>query len=284
MLLIYKQIDFIQDYRASTNFMAFFYSMILMLRFFKGFRGQPRIAIMGLVMIDATTDMVHFLIIFILIYLNYAVGGWALFGPYVKEWSTLMRAMGSTLRMLWGRIDFQALFDEHPFYATVWFWSFIILVIFVILNLLTALIYDHYVNVLNTQNYRGAMTIWAQVYELFADKLVFKSVKERSQIHGGLKTVYLSEVHDKCRRYVEEMDARENGEYRDMYSSNPEWAVRRNSTQAQPDADSFAHSRIERDFLVEDCDLEEMQADYLLNKCSKSYISDQQHLNPETYL
>ena len=51
--------------------MMFWYTMVIVLRFFKGFRGQPRIAIMGLVMLDAATDMVHFLIIFLLIYVNY---------------------------------------------------------------------------------------------------------------------------------------------------------------------------------------------------------------------
>lgn len=66
--------------------LGFFYSMLIILRFFKGFRGQPRIAIMGLSLVNASYDMLHFLIVFFLVYVNYSLGGWIMRGSAGGKW------------------------------------------------------------------------------------------------------------------------------------------------------------------------------------------------------
>jgi hypothetical protein len=49
--------------------------------------------------ISPQMDMSHFLLVFILLYLNYALGGWILFGPHMEEWNTYTKSMSTTLQV-----------------------------------------------------------------------------------------------------------------------------------------------------------------------------------------
>jgi hypothetical protein len=55
---------------------------------------------------------------------------------------------------MFGTFDYQEMVDVSPIAATIWFWSFIIINVFVILNLLTALVYDHYTSMQQKVNFR----------------------------------------------------------------------------------------------------------------------------------
>ena len=98
-LRIFTKLDLINESRGKVQLLGFLYSIIIIFRFFKGFRGQPRIAIIALSMIQSAMDMAHFLVVFILIFANYSIGGWILFGPRLEQWNTLLKAMGRTSRV-----------------------------------------------------------------------------------------------------------------------------------------------------------------------------------------
>ncbi len=154
-LTILENLKEIKSDREAIQLLGFVYSMIIILRFFKGFRGQPRIAIMALSLIKSGIDMLHFMLVFSLIYLNYSVGGWILFGTQLEEWNSLLKAMGVTLKILFGDFDYHRIYAIQPFIATLWFFSYIVLTCFVVLNLLTGLVYDKYMNVQHSTNFRG---------------------------------------------------------------------------------------------------------------------------------
>ncbi|CAD7929167.1 unnamed protein product [Amoebophrya sp. A25] len=124
--------------------LLFWYTLILMLRFFKQFQGQPRLALLSLTLYNSMHDMVHYLIVFFTVFFNYALGGHALFGALLEEWSTMSKSINTSFLAILGEFDFNQMFELSPITATLWFWSFMILMTFILLNLLIAMIFDQY--------------------------------------------------------------------------------------------------------------------------------------------
>lgn len=78
-------------------FFLFWYTLILMLRFFKAFQGQPRLSQIGNTLLSASFDVFHFLVIFSVVFINFALGGHIVFGSLDKNFSTLPRAVNVCL-------------------------------------------------------------------------------------------------------------------------------------------------------------------------------------------
>eukprot|EP00391_Amoebophrya_sp_Ameob2_P011104 CAMPEP_0178999092 /NCGR_PEP_ID=MMETSP0795-20121207/9863_1 /TAXON_ID=88552 /ORGANISM="Amoebophrya sp., Strain Ameob2" /LENGTH=1155 /DNA_ID=CAMNT_0020691817 /DNA_START=345 /DNA_END=3812 /DNA_ORIENTATION=+ len=124
--------------------LLFWYTLILMMRFFKAFQGQPRLSMLSSTLLACFYDMVHYLMIFFVVFVSYALGGHALFGSLLEDWSTVNKAVNTSFLALMGEFDFNEMFELSPVTATLWFWSFMIVMTFILLNLLIALIFDHY--------------------------------------------------------------------------------------------------------------------------------------------
>merc|ERR1719428_2199384 len=95
----------------------FWFAMVLMLRFFKSFQGQPRLAEMNNTLKGAFQDIIHFLIIFLLMFLSFALGGYILFGNMLHEWSSLLRSINVSFQALMGRADFDRMYEIAPISA-----------------------------------------------------------------------------------------------------------------------------------------------------------------------
>lgn len=141
---IIDKIDMMAEQKGYQQLAIFIYAVILMLRFFKSFQGQPRLAQISKTMFTWLWDIVHWLIIFVVIFLNFAIGGHILFGSMLKEWSTIWYAINTSFKALMGDFDFSWMYDVWPITATIWFWAFMIITVFILLNLLLWIIFDHY--------------------------------------------------------------------------------------------------------------------------------------------
>jgi hypothetical protein len=160
----------------------FWYSLIIMLRFFKAFTGQPRIAVISHTLKLATMDLVHFAIIFLVIFANFTLGGYILFGEQLHEWSELGRAVHSTFEMTLGNFAYARLHSVASVSAAIWFWVYVVLVLFVLINVLIAIIMDHYLMVKSRIGEVG-VGIWSQVVGMIQD------FKWAHSYEGSKKTV-----------------------------------------------------------------------------------------------
>jgi len=151
---------------ANLNFryVAAGYPMIIVARLFKAFSAQARLTLVTRTLWDASTDAFHFGIVFACIFLTFAVMGVALFGAEVQEFATIMRSTSACFRALFGDIDRGAMMQVGRAFTALWFWSFFVLVLLVMLNMLLAIIMDAYEKV--SQQVQSAETIWEQAYEL----------------------------------------------------------------------------------------------------------------------
>lgn len=120
------------------------YPIALVLRMFKAFDAQPRLALVTRTLSHAAVDIAHFGIVFAAIFLTYAVTSTALFGQDMAEFSTFGRSCHSCFRALMGDSDADAMNEVGRPMAFIWYWSFHILIVLILLNMLLAIIMDTY--------------------------------------------------------------------------------------------------------------------------------------------
>jgi polycystin 1L2 len=122
----------------------FWYTMILTGRFLKGFLSQSKLAMLQLTLGSTWWDVTHLLVFFVVIFINFMLGGHILFGQKLSEWSTLVKAGTTSIRMLLGDFAFDDMYEIYPVAATIWFWTFLLSMIFIMMNIAFAIIADYF--------------------------------------------------------------------------------------------------------------------------------------------
>ncbi len=79
-----------------------------------------------------------------MVFFNFAFGGHALFGAFLDSYSTPNKAINTSFLALLGDFNYTEMLEVAPITASLWFWSFMIFTSFILLNLLIAIIFDHY--------------------------------------------------------------------------------------------------------------------------------------------
>jgi hypothetical protein len=129
------------------RFIALVYNITTVCRFYRGFTGQPRIAVLLQTFDQVAYFLLHYLIVFVVVMATFIVGGYILFGEQIEGWSTLGKAGGSALLVLFGRFDYEAMHRVAPVNGLVWFVSFFILAVLLMLGIMTGAILHQYLGV-----------------------------------------------------------------------------------------------------------------------------------------
>lgn len=156
--------------------LAFWYSVVVVCRFLRGFTGQPRMAVLIQTLLFCSDFLLHYMIVFVMVMGNFTLGGYILFGGQVSGWSTYGSSLSRILLVLFNHFDFDELYDVAPVTSTVWYISFLIVVSMMLLNLLLASILNGYLEVRQRLGEPGAGFIkqirdmmdqrsWSRTYE-----------------------------------------------------------------------------------------------------------------------
>eukprot|EP00429_Kryptoperidinium_foliaceum_P003407 CAMPEP_0176005568 /NCGR_PEP_ID=MMETSP0120_2-20121206/2274_1 /TAXON_ID=160619 /ORGANISM="Kryptoperidinium foliaceum, Strain CCMP 1326" /LENGTH=719 /DNA_ID=CAMNT_0017338281 /DNA_START=206 /DNA_END=2365 /DNA_ORIENTATION=+ len=132
--------------------------LMILLRLFKAFSAQPRLALVTETLRMAWTNLAHYLVVFCTIFALYAVMGVAFFGNKVRNYATLDRAIPSVLLGLLGAFDFQEMEVAGRGFAFFFYFGFMFLVTLVMMSMLIALIMDVYCEV--KANSKSSETLW----------------------------------------------------------------------------------------------------------------------------
>lgn len=162
---VYEQVAFILEAKMVHRVLSFWYSMLILLRIFKAFQSQPRLYVIQHTLTEAFVDIVHFLIMFIIVFINFSLGGYLLFGAHLDAWNTPDRALNTSFQALMGDFDYEAMYAVSPVNTIIWFVLFMILVFLIIVNMFLAIIIDSYSKV--KRNSTSAITLWEQVADLY---------------------------------------------------------------------------------------------------------------------
>lgn len=130
-----------------NEMVAFWYSIPMLLKFFQHFKGNERLAIITKTLYTAADDLMHFMLIFLLVFCNFVIGARFLFGPSLKEWSWWSLAFTTGFRALMGDFDFMAMYYVTPTNATLWFIIYMTFIFILMINMLLAIVMDAYATV-----------------------------------------------------------------------------------------------------------------------------------------
>jgi len=141
-----------------------FYPFCLMLRLFKAFSAQPRLAIVTQTMAEASNDLAHFGIVFFSIFFVYVAMGMAFFGREVPAFSSFDRAVLSLFRALMGDFSVEDMEASGRDIAFVFFGSYMAIAVMLLLNMLIAIIMDVYATVANRS--RNGESLWNECSDI----------------------------------------------------------------------------------------------------------------------
>eukprot|EP00929_Paragymnodinium_shiwhaense_P012052 TRINITY_DN11866_c0_g2_i1.p1 TRINITY_DN11866_c0_g2~~TRINITY_DN11866_c0_g2_i1.p1 ORF type:complete len:986 (-),score=265.15 TRINITY_DN11866_c0_g2_i1:256-3213(-) len=131
-----------QGYRL--RLVLFMYPFVIIVRLFKAYGSQPRLALITSTIWSARKDLFHFFVIFFSVYLSFAISGSIFFGRAVQAFGSFDRSLTSCFRILLGDLMWDELRQIGVWEAASWLTLYIILVVMVLLNMLLAIIMDHY--------------------------------------------------------------------------------------------------------------------------------------------
>jgi len=150
----------------------FAYPSIIMLRLFKSFAAQPRLAIVTKTLQRATVDLIHFCIVFMCVFLCLVVNSILFFGQDVQDFSTFPRAVNSCFRAMFGDWNFDEMMEIGLIKAQIWFWIFMLIMVLILLNMLLAVIMDAYKE--EKARTKTAQTLANQTYDIYRRWRQFK--------------------------------------------------------------------------------------------------------------
>lgn len=121
------------------------FHLFLILRFFMASSGQPRLAIVVNTMRTAAVDLLHLFIVFGIIFFAYVISGHILFGRRMDQFATLEGSIAFAIGIvLMKEFDFQTLTQQDFITSCIWVYTFVVLVVLVLINIILAMIFDTY--------------------------------------------------------------------------------------------------------------------------------------------
>jgi len=159
---------------------AAFYQLLIMMRLFKAFSAQPRLALVTRTLSTGMIEILHFGFVFLAIFLTYATMAITLFGRDMEEFTTIERSIDTCFAIMMGEFDVDGMNQVGRAMTMIWFASFMCLLLLVMLNMLLAIIMDTYSEVKGKIN--SAETLWEQATEMHR-RWLLKKRGERVSIH-----------------------------------------------------------------------------------------------------
>jgi len=123
------------------------YPSVLMLRLFKSFAAQPRLAIVTETFVEARSDIFHFFIVFVSVYICMVVNAVLFFGQDSVDFATPDRAFHACFLVMFGDWDYDQMEQIGRLKASIWFWMFMIIVVLIMQNIMLAILMEAYSNV-----------------------------------------------------------------------------------------------------------------------------------------
>lgn len=171
--------------RAAT--WAAFCPLVILVRLFKAFKAQPRLASVTETLKGASGSLMHFLIVFLAIFGSYSVMGIALFGRDYREFAAFKYATATLFRCMVGDFDFEAMEVAGRTFAYFFFSTFMLLVVMVMFSMLIAIIMDVYMKI--KKKLETAITLWDTIRNMAMRKYLTMRGRmvEREHVRSNLQ-------------------------------------------------------------------------------------------------
>lgn len=162
--------DFAEFYRVYMGW----YTIGIIMRFFRAFMAQPRLAVVTHTLIASCPSLVHYLIVFFIMVASFSASAAILFGHRLVEFSSIGFSLQTTAQITLGNFDLEELMDDSPVTASLWFLVFNVVTTLIMINMFLAIVLDTYSSA--KQEAAFVDSIWDQTKVFFED-IVYRNSK-----------------------------------------------------------------------------------------------------------
>lgn len=148
------QLESIEQSFLLLHFFLGICTFCIIMKLFKAFEANARMCVVTRTMSLAAVDIWHFLIVFSVVFLAYGVYGHITFYSTSTAFESLLASFNTNFCLLMGIFDWYSEVMESPSTPFLWrmalacfFWSYNIIVLLIMLNMLMAIVLDIYVAV-----------------------------------------------------------------------------------------------------------------------------------------
>lgn len=131
---LYKMIA---NFTGISGFIAYFYILAF-------FQESKSLKVIWGTLGQALYRLLFFFLVFLLVFIGWMLLAYKGFGEYLNNYSNLGNTASTLLQMLLGNVDFDELYQIQPEFAGIFFFLFIFLNYFVMLNVFLAIINESY--------------------------------------------------------------------------------------------------------------------------------------------
>ena len=135
-----ERLNYIMSLAWSELYLNGINTVLCFLKILKFVQMNAKLSILTRTMSRALNSIVGLLIVFFLIMLAFALSGVQLYGNNLFEWRDTSSAFSTLFRALMGEFTYDEMRVKNRGITFIYFWSFIILALFVMLNFITAII------------------------------------------------------------------------------------------------------------------------------------------------
>lgn len=120
------------------------YPLVIVIRLFKAFKAQPRLALVTNTLAVTYVDLLHFMLVFCSIFLTLCISGFVLFGRRVEMFETFPRSINTVFRLMLGDFDWDELRKTGYIDGFLWLALTLSVLNLLLLNMVLAIVMDGY--------------------------------------------------------------------------------------------------------------------------------------------
>jgi len=185
-----------------SNLLGAFYPVIIMLRLFKAFQAQPRLATVAMTLYNSAGDLAHFGMVFLAAFFSFVFTAIALFGRELVEFAQFDRATMSLFRLLMGDFDYEAMQANDRAIAFCFMVTFQVTMFLIMLNMLVAIVMDVYAE--TKHQLMSGETLWEECYQTMSRG--WENYRGRRVSFHKIMSTFIAERGVKCRLSTKVMD------------------------------------------------------------------------------
>ena len=142
----FQYVAFIDEWVSATTAMAVFFSVLKFLRLLKFNR---RVSLLMLTIKVASKPLLSFMLMFFILFLAYCQFAFVVFGTDNSDYASFPATLGSMMSMTLGNFDFDALTSTSRILGPIFFFSYVVAVLFVLMNVFIGILNDALSDVAN---------------------------------------------------------------------------------------------------------------------------------------
>lgn len=137
-------LEFVADVWNLEQQINAFNAVLCFLRVFKFLQLNDRLNLLGRTISEATGDLIGFLFMFAIVFLGYSLLALMVYGTALESFRNYPSACSSLFLILLGELDYSSMRDVNRVLTPIFFFSFLIIVIFILMNMFLAIVNDSY--------------------------------------------------------------------------------------------------------------------------------------------